>query len=77
MFSDYLNSSLNYVRNSILFEQIKTGNPMIDTFLTTAILSLSSWLINWLYTSHIEDILSNFSLDDVKGYLCIWPKYVV
>lgn len=60
-------SAKNYVVKTLLFNQIKTGNPLIDTFLTTIFLGLFSWLINIVYDNHFDKVILNFSFDDIKG----------
>lgn len=64
-FMDALSTSKNYVTRTLLFNQIKTGDPIIDTFLTTIILSIFSWIVNWLYDNEFNKLF-NFSFDDIK-----------
>jgi hypothetical protein len=66
---DEIESTKNYVSKMILFNTVKTGDPIIDTFLTTIILSLFTWFVNWIYDSHISHIFNNFSTDDIKNWL--------
>ena len=65
---DAIDSSKNYVTRTLLFNQIKTGDPIIDTFLTTVILGLFSWLVNWIYDKQIDRIFTNISFDDIKSF---------
>jgi len=66
---DTLDSTKNYVTRTLLFNQIKTGDPIIDTFLTTIILGLFSWLVNWIYDIQLDSLFNNFSTDDIKSFL--------
>jgi ATP-dependent 26S proteasome regulatory subunit len=67
-FIDILESSKNYVTRTLLFNQFKTGDPIIDTFLTTFILGIFSWLVNWIYDTQLHSLLTNFSEDDIKSF---------
>jgi hypothetical protein len=66
---DLIDSTKSHVTRLILFNSIKTGDPIIDTFLTTIILSIFSWFVTWLYDHQIDRIISNFSYDDLKSYI--------
>lgn len=63
-----IDSSKDYVTRTLLFNQIKTGDPIIDTFLTTFILGIFSWLINWIYDNQIDRIFTSFCFDDIKSF---------
>jgi SpoVK/Ycf46/Vps4 family AAA+-type ATPase len=65
---DYINKSKSHVMRLILFNNLKTGDPIIDAFLTTAVLSIFSWTVSWLYENQIDRFMSNFSFDDIKSY---------
>lgn len=65
---NYIDSTKNHVTRLILFNTIKTGDPIMDTILTTIILSIFSWLVTWVYDNQIDRILYNFSFDDIKSY---------
>jgi ATP-dependent 26S proteasome regulatory subunit len=67
-FMDSLESSKNYVTRALLFNQIKTGDPIIDTFLTTIILGIFSWLVNWIYDNQLDKLFLKFSTDDIKSF---------
>lgn len=64
---NYIESTKNHVTRLILFNTIKTGNPIIDTIITTLILSIFSWFVSWVYDNHIDKIFYNFSFDDFKS----------
>ena len=65
---DIIDSSKNYVTRTLLFNQFKTGDPIIDTFLTTIVLSLFSWIVSWIYDHQIDRMFQNFSIDDIKSF---------
>ena len=68
---NYIESTATQVTRLVLFNNIKTGDPIIDTFFITIILSVFSWFVTWVYDNQIDRIFSNFSIDDVK---CIFFK---
>lgn len=53
----------------MLFNQIKTGDPIIDTFLTTFALGLFSWIVTWMCEHPLDAFFSNFTMDDIKSHL--------
>lgn len=63
-----IDSSKDYVTRALLFNQIKTGDPIIDAFLTTIILGIFSWLVNWIYDNQFDRFFTSFSFDDIKSY---------
>ena len=65
---DYIDQTKNHVSRLILFNNIKTGDPIIDTFLTTFILGTFSWAVTWIYENNIDRLLTNTSFDDLKSY---------
>jgi hypothetical protein len=64
----YIDSTKSHVTRLILFNTIKTGDPIIDTFLTTFILGIFTWFVSWLYENQIDRIITNFSFDDLKSF---------
>ena len=44
-FMDSIDSTASHVSRMILFNRIKTGDPIIDTVLTTFILGSFSWIV--------------------------------
>ena len=65
---DAIESSKTYVTRTLLFNQIKTGDPIIDTFLTTIILGLFSWFVSFIYDNQIDRFFTNISVDDIKSF---------
>lgn len=66
---NYIDSTKTHVTRLILFNSIKTGDPIIDTFLTTIILSIFSWFVSWLYDNKIDRVFNKFSYDDLKSFI--------
>jgi ATP-dependent 26S proteasome regulatory subunit len=66
---DYIETAKSHAVRFMLFNSIKTGDPIIDTFLTTFILGIFSWFITLLYDKQIDRIISNFSYDDFKSFI--------
>lgn len=58
---DSIDTTKNHVTRMMLFDKIKTGDPIIDTFLTTFILGIFSWLVNLIYENQIDKIVSNLT----------------
>ena len=67
-FMDSIDTTKNHVTRMMLFVKIKTGDPIIDTFLTTVILGIFSWLVNLIYENQIDKVISNLSFDDFKCF---------
>jgi hypothetical protein len=67
-FMDSIDTTKNHVTRMMLFDKIKTGDPIIDTFLTIFILGIFSWLVNLIYENQIDKIVSNLSFDDFKSF---------
>lgn len=65
---DTIDSSTTHVTRMILFNYIKTGDPIIDTLLTTFILSCFSLAIKYIYDSGIDRYFNKFSFDNFKTY---------
>ena len=63
---NYINLTKNHVIEFVLFNNIKTGNPIVDTFLTTIILSIFSLFTSWIYDNKIHNMMTNLSFDDLK-----------
>lgn len=65
---DSIESTTSHVTRMIMFNNIKTGDPIIDAFLTTLVLGCFSWLVSWIYDNRIDRYLNNFTFDDIKMY---------
>lgn len=64
----YIDSSTRHATKMIMFNTIKTGNPLIDVFLTTFILGCFSWFVSWVYDNGIDIYIRKLSFDDIKSY---------
>lgn len=60
---DALDTSKNNVMRMILFDMLKTGNPLIDTFLMTIVLGIFSWFATWFYENRIAHTLATFAIE--------------
>lgn len=69
---DNIETSTSHVTRMIMFNTFKTGNPIVDAFITTFILGCFSWLIAWIYENGIDRYLTNFCFDDIKT--CFYKK---
>lgn len=65
---DSIESTTSHVTRMIMFNNIKSGDPIIDAFLTTFVLGCFSWLVSWIYDNGIDIYLRNFAFDDIKMY---------
>ena len=63
--NEQLKSMSGNIVNMILFDKIKTGNPVIDTFITTLLLTGVTYLFHFINNNLIDLIakLKNFNLD--------------
>ena len=61
---------LNYsnITKMTLFNFLKTGNPVYDTIISTLIISLFGYVVNYVYDYHIDRVLYNLTIDDIKGW---------
>jgi len=67
-FMDSILTSRSHVTKMIMFNNLKTGNPIIDAFFTTFILGCFSWFVSWIYDNGFENCFNNISFDDIKTY---------
>ncbi len=65
---DSIESTTSHVTRMIMFNHIKTGDPIIDAFLTTIVLGCFSWLVSWIYDQGIDRYFHNFTLDSIRMY---------
>jgi len=61
-FMDSIESSTSHVTRMIMFNNLKTGDPIVDAFLTTFILGCFSWLVSWIYDNGIDRYFRNFCM---------------
>ncbi|MFY7730495.1 MAG: AAA family ATPase [Flavobacterium sp.] len=64
---DKIIDSIDHVKSNvlrmILFDHLKTGNPVLDSFLLTISLGIFSWLTSWFYENKVNDWLKNGVFD--------------
>ncbi len=65
---DSIESTTSHVTRMIMFNNIKTGDPIVDAFFTTFILGCFSWLITWIYDNGIDTQLKHLTVDNVKNW---------
>lgn len=63
-FSSIFHSTYNDISRLILFNFLKTGNPVYDAIISTFVISLFSFVVNYVYEYGTQHILKNFSLDN-------------
>ena len=63
----HIESSKNNIIQFTLLNKLKTGNPFFDTFFTSLVLGIFSFVISWLYDNKIEKLLYNLSFDDLTS----------
>ena len=57
------------ISNMILFEKIKTGNPIIDTIVLTFLLTSINYIFKWVNNNVLEDLdISIFNLKYIFHY---------
>lgn len=67
MSSIYYNYS--NMSNMTLFHYLKTGNPIYDTIISTIVISLIGYIINYFYENQIDKWILKMSIDDIKFLL--------
>ena len=68
--TDFINILKNNYSNVIrftFFDYFKTGNMAFDAILSSLILSIVGYIINYIYEYNIESIFKNLSYDSIKS----------
>lgn len=52
-----------------LFNYLKTGNPMYDTIISTLVISLIGFIVNYAYDNQMDRKLFKINIDDIKGLI--------
>lgn len=65
---DSIELTTSHVTRMIMFNNLKTGDPIIDAFFTTIILGCFSWFITWMYENGIDRQLRNLTFDNMKNW---------
>ena len=68
------NNYSNIIRFTI-FDFFKTGNIVFDTILSSIILSIVGYIINYIYENNLDAILKNFSYDNIKSLF--YKRYMI
>ena len=58
---------MNVIRMTI-FDYFKTGNHVYDTMISTVVISVFGYVINYLYENKFNLNFTNLSIDDIKGF---------
>lgn len=70
-----LTSTYGNISKITLYNWMKTGNPAYDTVVSTLLIGIYGYLLNYVNNFDILDMLSNIGADTFKSY--IWRKNVV
>jgi len=66
-FINILKSNYTNVVRFTFFDYFKTGNMAFDTILSSLILSIVGYVINYIYEYNLESIFKNLSYDSIKS----------
>ena len=66
--SSIFHSTYNDISRMILFNFLKTGNPVYDAIISTIAISLFGFVVNYVYDYGIQHVLNNFSFDDLTSW---------
>ena len=61
-------SNYSDITRMTLFNYLKTGNPVYDTIISTIIISLFGYFVNYIYDYQVDRILYKLSIDDIKSW---------
>jgi len=67
-FMSTIHSNYHDITKLTLFNFFKTGNPVYDAILSTFIISLLGYIVNYMYDYRMDAILYNLSIDDIKSW---------
>jgi len=51
-----------------MFRNVKTGNPIYDAIISTIMISIFSYFVNYIYDNSINKRFSNLVFDDIKSW---------
>ncbi len=66
-FMDQMVTNYKATARITLFNYLKTDNPAYDAIITTIIMSLFGYIINYMYDYEINKMILNFSFDSIKS----------
>lgn len=64
---DHIASSKNNIIQFTLLNKLKTGNPIFDTFFTSIVLGIFSFVVSWLYDYNLQRFLYNLTFENMKS----------
>ena len=68
-FIDIIYRTFNDTVKVSIFSKLKTNNPIIDTLLTTLVLTLMSYIVQIVHKSDIHVLFTNFKLNNIKDII--------
>ena len=63
LYTNYINFT-----KMIIFDFLKTGNPIYDSMLSTIVISFISFILTYSYNNTIDILLFNCNIDDIKPF---------
>lgn len=74
-FVDMLTSTYGNISKITLYNWMKTGNPAYDTVVSTLLIGIYGYILNYINNFDVLDMLSNIGADTLKSF--IWRKNAV
>ena len=68
-------NNYNQISKMLMFNFIKTGNPVYDAIISTTMISIIGFIVNYVYDYGIVKILFNLNVDDIKS--CFYKKNTI
>ena len=66
-----IQSNYTNVTRMTIFNYFKTGNPVYDAIMSTIMISICGYILNYITENHVEKYLFKFCIDDIK---CLFYK---
>lgn len=63
-----INSNYSEITRLTIFNFLKTGNPVYDAIISTFIISLLGYIINYIYDYNLHEILFRLTFHDIKSF---------
>lgn len=63
-----INSNYNEITRLTVFNFLKTGNPVYDAIISTFIISLLGYIVNYIYDYSLHETLFKLTFHDVKSW---------
>ena len=67
-FMSIFHTNYSDITRITIFNYLKTGNPVYDTIISTIIISLFGFIVNYVYDYQVDKILYKFNIDDIKSW---------